>query len=177
MGVGKSTVGRRLARRIGLAFFDADSEIEAAAGLSVADIFAAYGEAEFRAGEARVIRRLVEGPPHVLATGGGAVLNPETLALLRERTIMVWLKADLDVVSGRVARRDTRPLLRGRDPLETLRQMAQARYPIYEQAHVTVETGQGTHQEAVEAIMGAVLAHLKDRAVKDRPDKNRPTRP
>jgi shikimate kinase len=112
MGVGKSTVGRRLARRIGLPFFDADSEIEAAAGLSVADIFAAYGEAEFRAGEARVIRRLVEGPPHVLATGGGAVLNPETLALLRERTIMVWLKADLEVVSGLVARRDTRPLLR-----------------------------------------------------------------
>ena len=114
MGVGKSTVGRRLAARLGLPFADGDDEIEQAAGMSVSEIFATMGETAFREGEARVMRRLLEGPPIVLATGGGAVLNDETRALLKDRATMVWLRADLKVVAARVQRRDTRPLLRGK---------------------------------------------------------------
>lgn len=156
MGVGKSTVGRRLARRLGLPFADGDTEIEEAAGMTVSDIFSLYGEEEFRAGEARVMKRLVEGPPMVLATGGGAVMNPETRALLKEKALTVWMRADLQVVAERVRRRDTRPLLRGRDPLETLKRMAEVRYPIYAFADVTVEVGTGAHSQAVDAIVGAI---------------------
>lgn len=156
MGVGKSTVGRRLARRLGLPFADGDTEIEEAAGMTVSDIFSLYGEEEFRAGEARVMKRLVEGPPMVLATGGGAVMNPETRALLKEKALTVWMRADLQVVAERVRRRDTRPLLRGRDPLETLKRMAEVRYPIYAFADVTVEVGTGAHAQAVDAIVAAI---------------------
>jgi len=156
MGVGKSTVGRRLARRLGLPFADGDTEIEEAAGMTVSDIFSLYGEEEFRAGEARVMKRLVEGPPMVLATGGGAVMNPETRALLKAKALTVWMRADLQVVAERVRRRDTRPLLRGRDPLETLKRMAGVRYPIYAFADVTVEVGTGAHSQAVDAIVGAI---------------------
>ena len=131
MGVGKSTVGRRLAGRLKLPFADGDVEIEAAAGMSVSDIFSSLGEAEFRAGEARVMRRLLEGPRMVLATGGGAMLNTDTRALMKARAVTVWMRADLETVAERVGRRDTRPLLRGRDPLETLKTLAEARYPIY----------------------------------------------
>lgn len=158
MGVGKSTVGRRLAKRLALDFADADAEIESAAGMAVSEIFASMGEAEFRAGEARVIRRLLEGPRIVLATGGGAVLRDETRAVLREKAVTVWMRADLDVVAQRVQRRDTRPLLRGRDPLEALTGLAEARYPLYAQADVTVDVGGGAHAEAVEAILKALKA-------------------
>lgn len=156
MGVGKSTVGRRLAARLGLPFRDGDVEIEAAAGMSIAEIFAERGEAEFRAGEARVMRRLLEGPPVVLATGGGAVLNPGTQALLKTHAVTVWLRAELAVIAERVLRRDTRPLLRGRDPLEALSALAEARYPIYGEADVMVDVGVGAHAQAVEGILEAL---------------------
>lgn len=158
MGVGKSTVGRRLAKRLGLAFADGDHAIEDAAGMAVADIFDLYGEAEFRSGEVRVMRRLLEGPRIVLATGGGAMMNPETRALMKTHAVTVWMKADLEVIAERVARRDTRPLLRGRDPLKTLRALAEARYPVYAEADVTVEVGQGSHGEAVEKMAKALAA-------------------
>ncbi|WP_226634553.1 shikimate kinase [Brevundimonas poindexterae] len=161
MGVGKSTVGRRLARRLGVPFADGDTEIEEAAGMTVSDIFSLYGEGEFRAGEARVMKRLVEGPPIVLATGGGAVMNAETRSLLKEKALTVWMRADLKVVAERVRRRDTRPLLRGRDPLETLKQMAEVRYPIYAFADVTVEVGAGAHAQAVDAIIRAIAEHQR----------------
>ena len=153
MGVGKSTVGRRLAQRLGLPFHDGDHEIEAAAGMSVSEIFASRGEAEFRAGEARIMRRLLEGPPIVLATGGGAMMNPETRALMKQHSVSVWMRADLKVIAERVGRRDTRPLLRGRDPLVALNELARARYPIYGQADVTVDVGGGSHGQAVDAIL------------------------
>jgi shikimate kinase len=157
MGVGKSTVGRRLAQRLGLAFVDGDEAIEAAARMTVSEIFAQLGEAEFRAGEARVMRRLLEGPPIVLATGGGAVLNPETRGLMKEHATSVWLRADLKVVASRVQRRDTRPLLRGKDPLEALTAMAEVRYPVYDEvADVVVDVGSGAHAQSVEAIIAGL---------------------
>jgi shikimate kinase len=158
MGVGKSTVGRRLGQRLGLPFADGDDEIEQAAGMTVSDIFARLGEAEFRDGEARVMRRLLEGPPMVLATGGGAILNAETRGLLKQHAITVWLRADIKIIASRVQRRDTRPLLRGKDPTEALTAMAEVRYPVYGQADVTVDVGAGAHAEAVEAIVKALDA-------------------
>ena len=156
MGVGKSTVGRRLAKRLDLPFTDGDAEIEDAAGMAVSEIFSQFGEEEFRAGEARVMHRLLEGPRIVLATGGGAILNPETRAFLKERAVTVWMRADLAVVAARVQRRDTRPLLRGKDPLEALTTLAEARYPLYGEADVTVDVGGGAHGDAVEAIHTAL---------------------
>lgn len=159
MGVGKSTVGRRLARRLGLPFADGDVEIEAAAGMTVSDIFAQLGEAEFRAGEARVLKRLLQAPRMVLATGGGAVLNAETRAELKAHAVTVWMRADLETVAARVQRRDTRPLLRGRDPLEALTAMAEARYPFYAAADLTVDVASGAHTEAVDAIVRALESY------------------
>jgi shikimate kinase len=156
MGVGKSTVGRRLAKRLGLPFADGDVEIEAAAGMTVSDIFARLGEAEFRAGEARVMKRLLEGRRMVLATGGGAILDPGTRAALQARAVTVWMRADLETVAERVQRRDTRPLLRGRNPLEALTSMAAVRYPFYGMADVTVDVARGAHAEAVDAIVRAL---------------------
>lgn len=159
MGVGKSTVGRRLAQRLGLPFVDGDDAIETAARMTVSEIFAQLGEAEFRAGEARVMRRLLEGPAIVLATGGGAVLNPETRALMKANATSVWMRADIGVVASRVQRRDTRPLLRGKDPLQALTAMAEVRYPVYANADVTVDVGAGAHAQAVEAILQALQTH------------------
>jgi shikimate kinase len=159
MGVGKSTVGRRLARRLELPFADGDAEIELAAAMSVSDIFSTLGEAEFRAGEARVMRRLLEGPRIVLATGGGAMLNADTRALMKARAVTVWMRADLETVAERVRRRDTRPLLRGRDPLETLSRLAEARYPIYAEADLTVDVAGGAHAQAVDQIVAALKRH------------------
>jgi shikimate kinase len=156
MGVGKTSVGRRVAQVLDLPFRDADEEIERAAGRSVADIFAERGEAEFRGGERRVIARLLNEPPHVLATGGGAFMNHATRALLLERAVVVWLKADLDVLVKRVGRKDSRPLLRGRDPRAVLETLMAERYPIYAQAHLTVETGDAPHGASVAAVLDAV---------------------
>jgi shikimate kinase len=160
MGVGKSSVGRRLANALELPFRDADAEVEAAAGRSVSDIFTDLGEAAFREGERRVIARLLEQPPHVLATGGGAFITPDTRALIKSKTISVWLKADLDVLARRVARKDSRPLLAGKDPLEVLQAQAQARYPAYGEADLTVETGDAAHQVTVEQLLHALSDHL-----------------
>lgn len=159
MGVGKSSVGRRLAATLGVPFCDADAEIEVAAGRSVSDIFADLGEEEFRAGEHRVIRRLLEGPPVVLATGGGAFTHEGTRALLKERAVTVWLKAELEVLAERATRRDTRPLLHGKDPMAVLRALAEARYPLYAEADIEVMTGQGAHRDAVRAVIAALEAH------------------
>lgn len=164
MGVGKSTVGRRLAHRLGLPFVDGDEAIEDAAHMTVSDIFAQLGEAEFRAGEARVMRRLLEGPPIVLATGGGAILNADTRELLKVHATTVWLRADLKVVAQRVQRRDTRPLLRGKDPFLALSAMAEVRYPVYATADVTVDVGAGAHAQAVAAIMTALQAYWAEGA-------------
>ncbi len=158
MGVGKSSVGRRLAATLGMPFCDADAEIEAAAGRSVSDIFADLGEAEFRAGEHRVIRRILEGPPCVLATGGGAFVHDGTRALLKDKAVTVWLKAELEVLVDRATRRDTRPLLRGKDPMQVLSALAEARYPFYGQADITVHTGQGAHRDAVRGVISALNA-------------------
>jgi shikimate kinase len=158
MGAGKSTVGRRLARRLGLPFVDSDEEIERAADHSIPEIFDRFGEASFRDGERRVIRRLVDGPPAVLATGGGAFMEPETRALILERCIAIWLDAEAEILAERVQRRNGRPLLRDRDPLPLLRELAAARNPVYAEAHLHVRSGEGPHEAAVERIVAALRA-------------------
>ncbi|HEY0437987.1 MAG TPA: shikimate kinase [Phenylobacterium sp.] len=160
MGVGKSSVGRRLANALELPFRDADAEVEAAAGRSISDIFADLGEAAFREGERRVIARLLDQPPHVLATGGGAFMNEQTRELIKSRAISVWLKTDLDVLARRVARKDSRPLLVGKDPLEVLQTQAEVRYPHYALADLTVETGDAAHHVTVEQVIRALSDHL-----------------
>ncbi len=159
MGVGKSSIGRRLAKALGLPFRDADAEIEKAAGRSVGDIFSELGEAEFRAGERKVIARLLEERPHVLATGGGAFVDAQTRAVLKEKAIVVWLQADIDTLVERVGRRDSRPLLRERDPREVLSALLETRAPHYAEADIVVETGNGPH----EAVVKAIIAALRDR--------------
>jgi shikimate kinase len=164
MGVGKSSVGRRLAGVLGLPFRDADAEVETAAGRSIADIFTELGEPAFRDGERRVIARLLDQPPHVLATGGGAFMNPETRALMKSRAVTVWLKADLDVLARRVSRKGTRPLLADKDPMQVLEAQAQARYPAYAEADIAVETGDSAHQVTVEQILTALTTFLQEQA-------------
>jgi shikimate kinase len=156
MGAGKSSVGRRLAKRLGLSFFDADHEIEAAAGCSIDEIFSRHGEEAFRTGERQVIARLLKGEPHILATGGGAFMDPETRAAIAENGISVWLKADLHILVERVLRRDNRPLLKQGDPEQILRNLMAERDPIYALANITVTTGVGPHEEVVEEIAKAV---------------------
>jgi shikimate kinase len=158
MGVGKTTVGRRLARVLGRRFVDADSEIEFAADMTIADMFEHYGEAEFRDGERRVIARLLDSEPIVLATGGGAFVDPQTRALIAARAISVWLDADLTVLAERVTRRDTRPLLRGGDPLELLRSLADARRPIYARADIRVTSDVAPHGRTVSRIIEGLAA-------------------
>lgn len=156
MGAGKSSVGRKLALRLGLPFVDADVQIEEAAGMSIPDIFETRGEAEFRAGEARVIARLLDGGPQVLATGGGAFMNPETRALIRDKGISVWLKADFDVLMKRIKRRSDRPMLKTADPAATLQHLIGIRYPVYAEARVTVESREVMHEVIVEEILDAL---------------------
>ena len=164
MGVGKSSVGRRLANALELPFRDADAEVEAAAGRSVSDIFTDLGEPAFREGERRVIARLLDQPPHVLATGGGAFMNPDTRALIKSRAISVWLKADLEVLARRVGRKESRPLLKDKDPLDVLSALATARYPTYALADVTVETGDAAHHVTVDQVIRALTAYLEEQA-------------
>jgi shikimate kinase len=162
MGVGKSSVGRRLASALNLPFRDTDAEVEAAAGRSISDIFVDLGEEAFREGERRVIARLLEQPPHVLATGGGAYMNEQTRAVIKSKAVSVWLKADLEVLVQRVTRKDTRPLLVGKDALAVLRAQADARYPIYSQADIIVETGDAAHHVTVEQVIGALTAYFAE---------------
>jgi shikimate kinase len=155
-GVGKSSVGRRLAAALGMPFRDADAEVEAAAGRPIPEIFAQYGEEAFRDGERRVIARLLAEPPHVLATGGGAFMSPETRRLIKEKAVSVWLKADIEVLARRVSRKENRPLLAGKDPLIVLEAQAKERYPVYAEADLVVETGDTPHHATVEAILKAL---------------------
>jgi shikimate kinase len=161
MGVGKSSVGRRLANALDLPFRDADAEVEAAAGRSISDIFTDLGEEAFREGERRVIARLLDQPPHVLATGGGAFMNEQTRALIKSKAISVWLKADLEVLARRVSRKDTRPLLAGKDPLAVLQAQADVRYPAYAEADLVVETGDAAHHVTVDQVIRALTDHLE----------------
>lgn len=158
MGAGKSSIGRRLAARLSTPFRDADTEIETAAGCSISEIFERYGEAAFRDGERRVIARLLSEAPHVLATGGGAFIDPETRARLRESAVSIWIKAPVDLLVQRVQRRDTRPLLRNGDPRETLMKLLAEREPIYAEADITLESEDGPHHVAVERIILALEA-------------------
>ena len=160
MGVGKSTVGRRLAKRLGLSFVDSDTEIEDAAGYSAAEIFERYGESDFRDGERRLVARLIQGDVRVIATGGGAYVDPRTRKLLNERAITVWLDAPIDVLAERTARRDTRPLLRNGDPKGTLAKLSEQRRPAYEEAHIHIRSGTGAHKEVVDAIVHALEDYL-----------------
>jgi shikimate kinase len=158
MGAGKSTVGRRLAARLDLPFRDADQEIEAAAGMTIPDIFAAHGEAYFRDGERRVIARLLQDGPGVLATGGGAYINPETRARIAELGVSIWLRADFDILMRRVRKRSNRPLLQNPDPESTMRRLMETRHPIYALADIAIDSREAPHervvQEAIEALHG-----------------------
>jgi shikimate kinase len=160
MGAGKSSIGRRLAARLGIPFVDADNAIEEAAGMTIPDIFATYGEAYFRAGETRVIARLLEGGPQVLATGGGAFMNPDTRAAIAAHGVSVWLNAEFDVLMRRIKRRQDRPLLKTDDPAETLRTLMAERYPVYEQAAITIQSREVPHDKIVDEIVSALSAFL-----------------
>jgi shikimate kinase len=160
MGAGKSSIGRRVAARLAIPFVDADAEIELAADMTIAEIFAVHGEPYFRAGEARVITRLLERGPQVLATGGGAFMNAQTRASLKDKAVSVWLKADLDVLTKRLRRRNDRPLLKTEDPVATLTNLLQVRDPIYATADVTVLSRDVTHEVIVDEIIAAVGATL-----------------
>jgi len=160
MGSGKSSIGRRVAGRLGIPFVDADTEIEIAAGMTIADIFALRGETEFRSGEARVILRLLEGGPQVLSTGGGAFMNPDTRTAIAAKGISIWLNAELDVLMKRVRRRQDRPLLKTDDPAATLRKLIEERYPTYALADLTVESRDVPHDRIVDEIIRALVARL-----------------
>jgi shikimate kinase len=158
MGCGKSSVGRRLAARLGMHFVDADQEIELAAGKTIPEIFAEHGEADFRNGERRVIARLLEGGPQVLATGGGAFMHPDTRERISQKGVSVWLKADLPLLMMRVSRRANRPLLKTADPEATMRRLMDERYPIYALADVTVLSRDIAHEIIVSEVIEALAA-------------------
>ena len=162
MGAGKSTVGRRLAKRLGLPFVDSDAEIEDAAGLSAAEVYEKFGEKDFRDGERRLVARLMDGEVRVIATGGGAYVDPRTRQLLNDRAITVWLDAPVEILTERTGRRDTRPLLRNGDRKGTLERLAEERGPAYSEAHIRVTSGSGAHREVVESILQALDAHLNN---------------
>ena len=160
MGAGKSSIGRRLAMRLGIPFADADVEIEQAAGMSIADIFEAHGEPSFRSGESRVIARLLEHGPQVLATGGGAFMNPQTRASIHSKGISVWLKAEPDVLARRLRRRSDRPLLKTDDPTATLTNLLAERNPVYGEANLVVVSRDVAHDIIVEEIVTALCHKL-----------------
>ena len=162
MGAGKSSIGRKLAQRLSLRFVDADAEIERAAVMSISDIFAKHGEPYFRAGEARVIARLLEGGPQVLATGGGAFMHPQSRETIRAKGISVWLKAEYDVLLKRIKRRGDRPMLKTEDPGETLRRLMQERDPVYAEADVIVHSRDVPHEIIIAEIISAVAQRIKE---------------
>lgn len=166
MGAGKTCIGRELALRLDLPFVDADSEIEAAAGCAIDDIFRLYGEDEFRNGERRVMARLLDGPVRVLATGGGAFMVPETRALIAEKAVSVWLRADLDLLVKRCARRNTRPLLATGDPRKILADLIAERYPVYAETDVIIDTDESPHDVMVGRIVEALEAHQRGEAAR-----------
>ncbi len=160
MGAGKSSIGRRLAQSLNLPFIDADAEIEAAAGLTIEEIFARDGEAVFRNGERRVIARLLDNPTQVLATGGGAFMDPETRAVIRARAISIWLRADLDLLLARVARRSNRPLLKTGDPRAVLARLIEERYPVYGEADIVVDLLDGPPEATLQKVLDALAKFL-----------------
>ncbi len=170
MGAGKTCIGRRLAQRLGLAFVDADEEIERAAGCTIEEIFERHGEAAFRDGERRVIARLLDRTPvHVLATGGGAFMDPQTRAEIGRKAVSVWLRADLDLLCKRVARRNNRPLLKKGNRREILKRLIEERYPIYAEADIVVESVDGPPETIVEKV----LERLRERATRRDDGNNR----
>jgi shikimate kinase len=160
MGAGKSTVGRRLAKRLGLPFVDSDVEIEEASGATTADLFERYGEHDFRDGERRLVARLVEGDVRVIATGGGAFIDPRTRQLLNERAITIWLDAPIEVLAERTARRDNRPLLKKGNRAEILARLAEERHHSYSEAQIHVRSSSGAHSDVVDAIIAAIREHI-----------------
>ena len=160
MGAGKSTIGRRLAARLRLPFLDADIEIEAAAGMSIPDIFATHGEPYFRDGEARVIARLLDGGPAVIATGGGAFMREETRIRIRDKAVSLWLKADVDTIMKRVKRRADRPLLQTEDPAATVSRLLEQREPVYQSADLTIASRDVPHDRIVEECIDALRGRL-----------------
>ena len=158
MGAGKSSIGRRLATQLGLPFKDADAEIEAASNLTVSEFFDLHGEAAFREGERKVIARLLKEPRHVLATGGGAFMDKKTRSLIKKKGCSIWLRAELDVIYKRCMKRNNRPLLKTGNPKATLKKLMEERYPIYADADITVDSGDGPHEIVVDKIITALAA-------------------
>jgi shikimate kinase len=171
MGVGKSSIGRRLAARLAIRFVDADTEIEKAAGMSISDIFARHGEADFRSGEARVIARLLEGGPQVLATGGGAFVNEGTRSAIKAKGVSIWLSAEYEVLLQRISKRkNERPMLQTDNPEETLRHLLKVREPTYALADLTVQSREGPHDLIVAEIVSALAAYLDVAVLPERKD-------
>jgi shikimate kinase len=164
MGVGKSTVGRRLAKRLGLPFVDSDSEIEETVGLPWGELFERYGEEDYRDGERRLVARMSDGQVRVIATGGGVFVDPRTRALLKDQAVTVWLDAPVDVLAERTSRRATRPLLKNGDPKRTLERLAEVERKACAEADVHVKSGDGAHRDVVEAIVQSLEAHLDRRS-------------
>ncbi|PHR56261.1 MAG: shikimate kinase [Robiginitomaculum sp.] len=164
MGVGKTTIGRRLSKRLDLPFFDSDDEIEKASGRSIKGYFKDYGEDAFRSGERRVIERLLDGRPLVLSTGGGAFIPDATRKIILENSLVIWLHADFDTIMSRVSLKNTRPLLDVPDPVEAMRKLMEVRNPIYAKAHISVSAGVGTHHQTVERVMTAITDFQKQDA-------------
>ena len=160
MGVGKSTVGRRLAKRLGLPFIDSDSEIEETVGLPWGELFERYGEQDYRDGERRLVARLIDGQVRVIATGGGVFVDSRTRALLKEQAITVWLDAPVDILAERTSRRNTRPLLKNGDAKGTLERLAETERMAYAEADIHVKSGDGAHRDVVEAIVRELNTHL-----------------
>ena len=171
MGAGKSTIGRRLAARLRLPFLDADIEIEAAASMTIPEIFAAHGEPYFRDGEARVIARLLDNGPAVIATGGGAVMREETRTRIRDKAVSIWLQADADVILKRVKRRADRPLLQTEDPAATISRLLEAREPVYQTSDLTIWSRDVPHERIVDECIDALRARLGGAAIQSTPDR------
>lgn len=165
MGAGKSSIGRRLASRLGMAFVDADTEIELAANATIPEIFEQHGEGYFRDGERRVIQRLLDGRPKVLATGGGAFIQPETRAAIKSGGISIWLRADRDLLLSRVKRRNNRPLLKVDDPAAAIDRLIAERYPVYAKADIQVESRDVAHDVVIDDILEALADYLSREAV------------
>jgi shikimate kinase len=172
MGAGKSTIGRRLSARLRLPFVDADAEIEAAAGMSIADIFETHGEPHFRDGEARVIARLLDSGPAVVATGGGAFMREETRSRIRDRAVSIWLKADADIIMRRVRRRADRPLLQTADPATTVDRLIEQREPVYQRADLTIWSRDVPHDKIVDECLEALHARLCGGGAKEVPNRS-----
>ena len=160
MGAGKSSIGRRLAHRLAMPFADADTEIEQAANETITEIFERHGEAYFRDGERRVIQRLLDGAPKVLATGGGAFIQADTRAAIKAKAISIWLKADRDLLLSRVRRRNNRPLLRAGDPAEVIEQLIAERYPVYAEAAIHIQSRDVAHDAVIDDILTALAEYL-----------------